>query len=160
MSWRNYLRQPALSLSMLLLLGFVVLCSLQVIVRFVLPIPFSWTEELVSASVIWMTFLGVIAVERRQTHIRVELLDEMLAPKPLAIVYGLFDLTILACLVALVWGGWETLSEISFQRTPALGIPINVLIGVVPLASAVLAVIVARNMLRRTRAAWRAGEPS
>ena len=154
MRLRDYLRQPDLSLSMILLLSFVILCSLQVIVRFLLPIPFSWTEELVSASVIWMTFLGVIAVERRQTHIRVELLDEILPPKPLAVVYGVFDLTILACLIAMIWGGWETLHETSFQKTPALGIPINALIGVVPAASVALALIVVRNTIARFRRAW------
>ena len=152
--WRDLVREPDLTAAKTILLGFIVICSLQVFLRFVLPVPLSWTEELASAFVIWMTFLGIIAVERKGTHIRVELVDEMLPPKAVAVLYGLFDLAILVCLVAIIWGGWETLDETAYQRTPALGIPLNALIAVVPLASMPLAYFVVRNALRRFRAAW------
>ena len=154
MKWRDLARQPDLSIAMTILLGFVIVCSLQVFLRFILPNPLSWTEELASAFVIWMTFLGIIAVERHGTHIRVELIDEILPPKAVAIVYGLFDLAIVGCLVAIIWGGWETLHETAYQRTPALGIPLNFLIAVVPLASVLLAFFVIRNALGRLRRAW------
>ena len=153
MTWRDLLREPDLTAAKTILLGFVIICSLQVFLRFILPVPLSWTEELVSAFVIWMTFLGIIAVERKGTHIRVELIDEFLPAKAVAVIYGLFDLAILACLVAIIWGGWETLHETAYQRTPALGIPLNVLIAIVPLASIPLAYFVVRNALRRFRRA-------
>ena len=154
MKWRDLIREPDLTAAKTILLGFIVICSLQVFLRFILPIPLSWTEELASAFVIWMTFLGIIAVERKGTHIRVELVDEMLPPKAVAVLYGVFDVAILACLVAIIWGGWETLHETAYQRTPALGIPLNALIAVVPLASIPLAYFVVRNALRRFKAAW------
>lgn len=154
MKWRDLIREPDLTAAKTILLGFIVICSLQVFLRFVLPIPLSWTEELASAFVIWMTFLGIIAVERKGTHIRVELVDEMLPSKAVAVLYGVFDVAILACLVAIIWGGWETLHETAYQRTPALGIPLNALIAVVPLASIPLAYFVVRNALRRFKAAW------
>ncbi len=154
MKWRDLIREPDLTAAKTILLGFIVICSLQVFLRFILPIPLSWTEELASAFVIWMTFLGIIAVERKGTHIRVELVDEMLPSKAVAVLYGVFDVAILACLVAIIWGGWETLHETAYQRTPALGIPLNALIAVVPLASIPLAYFVVRNALRRFKAAW------
>ena len=152
--WHDLIREPDLTAAKTILLGFIVICSLQVFLRFILPVPLSWTEELASAFVIWMTFLGIIAVERKGTHIRVELVDEMLPRKAVAVLYGLFDLAILACLVAIIWGGWETLDETAYQRTPALGIPVNALIAVVPLAAIPLAYCVVRNALRRFKAAW------
>ena len=82
--WRDLLREPDLTAAKTILLCFVIICSLQVFLRFILPVPLSWTEELVSAFVIWMTFLGIIAVERKGTHIRVELIDEVLPPKAVA----------------------------------------------------------------------------
>lgn len=154
MNWRDLLREPDVTAAKAILLGFVVICSLQVFLRFVLPVPLSWTEELVSAFVIWMTFLGIIAVERKGTHIRVELIDEILPTKAVAIIYGLFDLAILVCLIAIIWGGWETLHETAYQRTPALGIPLNALIAIVPLVSIPLAYFVVRNALRRFSKAW------
>ena len=154
MRWRDLLRQPDLLAAMTILLGFVIICSLQVFLRFILPVPLSWTEELVSAFVIWMTFLGIIAVERKRSHIRVELLEELLPAKVVAVLYGVFDLAIVTCLLAMIWGGWETLDETAYQRTPALSIPLNALIAVVPLASIALVVIVIRNAIRRFREAW------
>ncbi|NIA68881.1 TRAP transporter small permease subunit [Pelagibius litoralis] len=154
---RELIRQPDLLFSMIIFLGFLVLCSLQVVVRFVLTLPLTWTEELTSALVIWMTFLGIIAVQRRDSQIRVELLDSILPPVPLAIIYGLFDIAVLACLVAIVAGGWTTLEETAYQRTPALGIPLNVLIAVTPMAAAAMAVFVVRNAVRRLRRALGGG---
>ena len=154
MKWRDLLRQPDLLAAMAILLGFVIICSLQVFLRFILPVPLSWTEELVSAFVIWMTFLGIIAVERKKSHIRVELLEELLPAKAVAVLYGVFDLAIVTCLLAMIWGGWETLDETAYQRTPALAIPLNALIAVVPLASIALVIIVIRNAIRRFREAW------
>lgn len=156
---RGMVRQPELLAAMAILLGFLVLCSLQVAVRFVLTLPLTWTEELTSALVIWMTFLGIIAVQRRDSQIRVELLDTLLPPVPLAIVYGLFDVVILIGLIGLVWGGWTTLEETAYQRTPALGIPINALIAVTPLAAIAMSVIVVRNAVRRYRRAVGHGSP-
>lgn len=154
---RDLIRQPDLLFAMIIFLGFLVLCSLQVAVRFVLTLPLTWTEELTSALVIWMTFLGIIAVQRRDSQIRVELLDSLLPPLPLAIVYGLFDIAVLACLVAIVIGGWTTLEETAYQQTPALGIPLNVLIAVTPLAAAAMSIFVLRNAFRRLRRALGGG---
>ena len=154
MKLRRLLKEPDLLISMAFLLGFFIICSLQVVVRFVLTVPLSWTEELVAALVIWMTFFGVIAVERKRSQIRVELLEDLLPPKPVAILYTFFDIAILACLLAIVIGGWHTLAETGYQRTPALGIPINLLIAIVPLASIVLCVIVLRNAWLRLQEAW------
>ncbi len=154
MKLRRLLKEPDLLISMTFLLGFFIICSLQVVVRFVLTVPLSWTEELVAALVIWMTFFGVIAVERKRSQIRVELLEDLLPPKPVAILYTFFDIAILACLLAIVIGGWHTLAETGYQRTPALGIPINSLIAIVPLASIVLCVIVLRNDWVRLQEAW------
>ncbi|MEL6508239.1 MAG: TRAP transporter small permease [Pseudomonadota bacterium] len=154
MKLRRLLKEPDLLISMAFLLGFFIICSLQVVVRFVLTVPLSWTEELVAALVIWMTFFGVIAVERKRSQIRVELLEDLLPPKPVAILYTFFDIAILACLLAIVIGGWHTLAETGYQRTPALGIPINSLIAIVPLASIVLCVIVLRNAWLRLQEAW------
>ncbi|MEL7213732.1 MAG: TRAP transporter small permease subunit [Pseudomonadota bacterium] len=154
MKLRRLFKEPDLLISMAFLLGFFVICSLQVVVRFVLTVPLSWTEELVAALVIWMTFFGVIAVERKRSQIRVELLEDLLPPKPLALLYTAFDVAILACLIAIIIGGWHTISETGYQRTPALGIPINSLVAIVPLASIALLVIVLRNAWQRLREAW------
>lgn len=137
--------------AMTILLGFLLLSALQVLSRFILHLPFTWTEELTAALVIWMTFSGAIAVERSDSQIRVELMENILPPRGVAFLFVLFDLAILVTLAALVVGGWDTLSETSYQKTPALGIPLNLVTSAVPLACFPLAAFVIRNMIRRLR---------
>ncbi|WP_321364191.1 TRAP transporter small permease [uncultured Celeribacter sp.] len=146
---RNWLLHPELVVAMIILLAFLVLCTLQVVTRFILPIPLSWTEELTAALVIWMTLLGAIAVQRTDSHIRVDLMREICSARWVAIIYGLFDFLSLICLGAIVLGGWHTLSETSYQKTPALGISYNLIMSVVPLASIVMAVFLVLNAVRR-----------
>ncbi|EFL88169.1 TRAP transporter small permease [Ahrensia sp. R2A130] len=153
-SGRFYLANIELSIAMAILLGFLILCSLQVVSRFVFSLPFTWTEELTAALVIWMTFLGAIAVERRDSQIRVELVREIFSPRVVAVIYGIFDLMIIACLIAMMIGGYHTLSETSYQKTPALGISFNLITAAVPLAAVPLLFFVVRNGLRRFRDGW------
>ena len=47
----------------------ILTCSLQVLSRFVLASPFSWTEELSRFSFIWWTFFGATYVVRLNGHI-------------------------------------------------------------------------------------------
>ncbi len=153
---RNWWRHPELVAAMLILLMFLGLSTLQVVTRFVMPVPINWTEELTAALVIWMTFLGGIAVERSDSQLRVSLISEIFSAKTVAIVYCLFDIAIIISLCVIVVGGWDTLSETSYQKTPALGISYNLITSIVPLASIALAVVVFINAIRRLRRAWRA----
>lgn len=146
-----YARRPELVASMILLLGFLVLTSMQVVSRFVMDLPFVWTEELTASLVIWMTFLGAAAVQRRDQQVRVELIETMIGPRATAWLYGIYDLFILASLACLVYGGWATLGELEHQRTPALQIPFRYLFLVVPFASAFMTFFVVRNAIRRFR---------
>jgi TRAP-type transport system small permease protein len=141
-------------LSMAILFSFLILCTLQVVSRFIMELPFNWTEELTAALVIWMTFLGAIAVERQDGQIRVKLMDSLLSPKTVAILYAVFDIAIVVTLFAIILGGWHTLSETSYQKTPALSIPLNVITAAVPLAAFPLIWFVIRNMVRRLKSGF------
>jgi len=134
-----------------ILVGFLILCAMQVLSRFLLKLPFNWTEELVAALVIWMTFLGAIAVERRDSQIRVELIETTLPRRLVKVIYAVFDMAIVAALIAIVIGGWHTLFETAYQKTPALGLPLNLVTAIVPISALIMIFVVARNMIRRIR---------
>lgn len=153
---RRWWRHPELVVAMLVLLLFLVLSSLQIVSRFILPMPLTWTEELTAALVIWMTFIGGIAVERANSQLRVSLIAEIFPAKVVAVIYTLFDIAIIGCLIAIIIGGWDTLSETSYQKTPALGISFNFIISIVPLASIVLIPVILFNSVKRLRQSWRA----
>ena len=56
-------------------------CTLQVLSRFVLPHPFSWTEEMARYSFIWWSFFGAAYVVRLNGHLGMDLLIKILPYK-------------------------------------------------------------------------------
>ena len=70
-------------------LAFVIFWSLALIVflqfftRYVLNDSLSWTEEIARYGLMWIVFIGGAMVTRRNTHIAVELLSNVMKPGPL-----------------------------------------------------------------------------
>lgn len=148
-SWRFYLHNPELTASMIILLGFLILTSMQVFSRFVLNLPFDWTEELTASLVIWMTFLGAAAVQKEDTQVRVEIIESILSRNAVNWLYFAFDMCSLCFLLALMYGGWLTLDELAYEKTPALQIPYKYLFAVIPLSSFLMSIYIVRNSIRR-----------
>ena len=70
-------------------LAFVIFWSLAFIVflqfftRYVLNDSLAWTEEIARYALMWVVFIGGAMVTRRNTHIAVELLSNVMKPGPL-----------------------------------------------------------------------------
>jgi len=62
-------------------LAFIVF--LQFFTRYVLNDSLAWTEEIARYGLMWVVFIGGIMVTRRNTHIAVELLSNVMKPGPL-----------------------------------------------------------------------------
>ena len=146
-------RWPEIIAAQIILIAFLGLSSLQVISRYVFDAPMVWTEELSANLLIWMTFLGATAIVRSDSHVRVEVVEELCGPKVAAWLFSIFDLVIIAFLIALVIGGWQLMGQLDFERTPALRIPIAWVIAIVPAASAVMVFYTVLNIVRRMRVA-------
>ena len=56
----------------------IVTCTLQVLSRYVLEHPFSWTEELGRFAFIWWSFLGAAYVVRLNGHLGMDILVKVL----------------------------------------------------------------------------------
>src|SRR6266404_255459 len=73
-------------------LAFVIFWSLAFIVflqfftRYVLNDSLAWTEEIARYGLMWVTFIGGIMVTRRNSHIAVELLSNVMGPSTLRAV--------------------------------------------------------------------------
>ncbi|MGB7940248.1 MAG: TRAP transporter small permease, partial [Pseudolabrys sp.] len=79
------------------LLAFIVF--LQFFTRYVLNDSLSWTEEIARYGLMWVVFIGGAMVTRRNTHIAVELLSNVMKPGPLrAALLALVDFIKLAFL--------------------------------------------------------------
>ena len=62
-------------------LAFIVF--LQFFTRYVLNDSLAWTEEIARYGLMWVVFIGGAMVTRRNTHIAVELLSNVMKPGPL-----------------------------------------------------------------------------
>lgn len=98
----------------------------QVVTRFVLKHPSSWTEELAAILLIWVSLLGAAVAYERGSHLGVDILTVRLGPRGQAVVQAFVALCALAFAGFILVGGGQSLVEVTFkyqQTTPALGIP-------------------------------------
>jgi len=122
-------------------IAMVLLTCWQVLTRYILGNPSSWSEELVSYLFAWMSLFGASLVVGERGHMNIPLLVDRVNPglqKALMIFAE-----VLACffsLVILVYGGVQITSLAMGQMTSSLGVPIGVFYVVLPV-SGVLNVI-------------------
>ena len=116
-------------------LAMTALTCWQVLTRYVLKNPSSWSEELVSYLFAWMALLGASLVAGERGHMNIPLLMDRMGPaarKSLAVFSE-----IVACLFAgiiLVFGGIQITSLAMGQMTSSLGIAIGIFYIVLPLS--------------------------
>src|SRR5216110_372385 len=90
-------------------LAFIVF--LQFFTRYVLNDSLSWTEEIARYGLMWLVFIGGAVVTRRNRHIAVELLANVMKPGPLrATLLAFVDIVKLAFLALLALVSW-TITE-------------------------------------------------
>ena len=106
-----------------LLLVMIAVVSMQVLCR-IFRIKMPWTEEVATYSLIWMTFIGSIAVLIKGEHLTVDLFLLRYSPRQRRIANLFIDLVILVfCATLLVFGIQLCQNPIIINgRTPALAI--------------------------------------
>jgi TRAP-type C4-dicarboxylate transport system permease small subunit len=147
-------RMPEFIIGAGLLVVFVALTVTQVITRYVMNAPLQWTEELAAHLLIWMVFIGAIGVHRRDTHLRVEMLDEWVPPRVVAGIRLVFDFAVLIVLVLMVKSGWDLYQSMRFDKLPALRWPIRNIIIIAPIASAIMAIYSVSHIIGRIKILW------
>ena len=75
-------RHPEDWIAFVLFWGLAFIVFLQFFTRYVLNDSLAWTEEIARYGLIWVTFIGAAMVTRRNSHIAVVLLTELLPPGP------------------------------------------------------------------------------
>ncbi len=112
----------------------VVVTSLQVIYRYVLGAPLSWSEEASRYCFVWIVFLGAVLGLERGVHIGVDIVTNRLPPpfrRSLAIashiLIGLF------CLLV-AYASWPVLEVNMLQTSPALGLQMTYVYVAIPVS--------------------------
>ena len=76
----NALELSIMIFSLILLASMVVSTSLQVLSRYLFPMPISWTEEYSRRAMSWLMFLAAPVAYRKGAQIGVDILVEMFSP--------------------------------------------------------------------------------
>src|SRR5437667_1455977 len=111
-------------------LAFVIFWSLAFIVflqfftRYVLNDSLSWTEEIARYGLMWVVFIGGATVTRRNTHIAVELLANVMKPGPLrSALLAFVDVVKLAFIALLAWLSVTIIERMGIQRMTVIDLP-------------------------------------
>jgi TRAP-type C4-dicarboxylate transport system permease small subunit len=109
----------------------------QVLTRYVLKNPSSWTEELATFLMIWVGLLGASVALNRGAHLGIDYLVTKLSPRK-ALYAALFvfaSITIFSLLVMVVGGGQLVLRTlITKQVSPALGLKMGYVYLAIPIS--------------------------
>ena len=116
-------------------LAMVALTCWQVLTRYVLQNPSSWSEELVSYLFAWMALFGASLVVGERGHMNIPIVVERRGEKGRKFFAIFAELVALVFSgVILVYGGIQITSLAMGQMTSSLGLPIGVFYIILPLS--------------------------
>jgi TRAP-type C4-dicarboxylate transport system permease small subunit len=134
-------------------LAFIVF--LQFFTRYVLNDSLSWTEEIARYGLMWVVFIGGAMVTRRNTHIAVELLSNVMKPGPLrAALLALVDFIKLAFLGLLAFVSLTITERMHLQRMTVFDLPMSYVYAGVAFGCFLMLIRQARNVWRNARIGW------
>lgn len=118
----------------ILLLSMSFLVGLQVVMRYVFHNSLSWSEELARYMFIWLVYVGISYGVKRNRHICIDFVHDILPSKGAAVLSMLADLIFFAFALLAVKYGSNIVSRVVFstQTSPALEIPMWLVYSAVP----------------------------
>lgn len=126
----------------------VILTCWQVITRYLLHNPSTWSEELVGYLFAWASLLGASIVTQERGHMNIPILVEHLGKKGQKILNCLGEvIAFLFSAVILVFGGVQIVSLAMGQMTSSLGVPIGVFYIVLPLCGILNMIFTTLNII-------------
>jgi TRAP-type transport system small permease protein len=146
-----YLSRSLEYLCAALLIVIIATVFVNVVGRYFFNNPFHGSDEVAQFLFLWLSYIGALAALMAGRHYSVSNLVDMLPPMARAAAATISDLIVLAMLLVLVWYGWQLVERLSFQTSPALGIPVYYVYFALPLTSALMALVICAKIVGRIR---------
>ena len=127
----------------------VAVIFVNVVGRYFFHAPLRWSDELAQFLFLWLAYLGALAALMGGRHYSFPNLIDLLPIKGRLAVKTLSDIVVLAMLGILVWTGIRLVDLLQHQRSPALDVPIYYIYAALPLVSALMALVVAYQIVAR-----------
>jgi TRAP-type C4-dicarboxylate transport system permease small subunit len=133
----------------LLLSGMVCLIFAQVVFRYLLNHPLTWTEELSRHFMIWAAFLGAAIAYRKKAHLGVDVLVLQFSPRWQGVMVWFVHLVAILFAGFLVYYGIAIVKKTMHQLSSALGIPMGCIYASIPVGAAILLLFAVEKLLER-----------
>ncbi len=137
-SWLNWASTAydamAMRTATAILIILILLVAAQVVFRYGLNRPITWSEELATYLFAWLIFLGATVSIRRDDAPALHLIVDRLPQRVAVLVRDIADLLALAISVTLLWQGVKACGDLMMQRTPSMQVPMGLPVAVMPLA--------------------------
>ncbi|MBT9385912.1 TRAP transporter small permease [Pseudooceanicola sp. CBS1P-1] len=144
------------TLCCVLLAGMVCILAWQVISRYLLDDPSTFSEEALRYGVIWLSLLGAAYSTGRGSHMAVDLVTGFARGRALLALRCLVPLSLLGFgIVVLGIGGWHGVEIARGQTSAVMRLPMSLIYASLPVSGVLMALYSALNladMLSGTRA--------
>jgi TRAP-type transport system small permease protein len=131
---------------------------LQFFTRYVLNDSVAWTEEIARYGLIWVTFIGAAMVTRRNSHIAVVLLPNVLPAWAARLLLALVDIIMLGFLALLSCFSVLIVQRMQVQRMTVVDLPMSVVYGAVVLGCFLMCFRQLQRVWRNARDGWRSAQ--
>lgn len=133
-------------------LGFIVF--LQFFTRYVLNNSLAWTEEIARYGLMAVVFIGAVMVTRRNSHISVVLLPNLLPPGAARAVLAFVDLVTLAFVGLLAWFSITIVERMQIQRMTVFDVSMAWVYGVIAIGCFCMLLRQAQRVWANARDGW------
>ncbi len=133
------------------LASMVVICFLEVVLRYGLGSSFGWYDEFTGYLLVWLTFLGAVTAQLEEKHIGVGDLAGRFGPRwRRAAAVMTLGLMVLLHVLLLYYGG-QLASRFLTDRAITLPVPMGIIYAVIPLSAALMLVLLVIQLGRLLR---------
>lgn len=113
--------------------------AVQVASRYLFNHSLFWSEEVARYLLVWLTFLGAGAAYYRRAHPGIDLLADRIGPGLRRIKAVVVHLVCLGLFLVMIWQGVVFSHFVRLQISPALSLPMWLVVMAVPVGGAILA---------------------
>jgi TRAP-type C4-dicarboxylate transport system permease small subunit len=149
-------RYPEDWLAFVLFWSLAFIVFLQFFTRYILNDSLAWTEEIARYGLMWVVFVGGAMVTRRNTHIAVELLSNVMKPGPARqVLLALVDVVKLGFLAFLAYVSLTIIERMGIQRMTVFDLSMSWVYAGVSFGCFLMLFRQAMNVWRNARNGWK-----
>ncbi|MFS2139347.1 TRAP transporter large permease subunit [Duganella sp. Dugasp56] len=137
----------------ILLVAEVLLLMLNVICRYLLHEPLSWTDELSSLLFLWLAMLGAVIALRKGQHMCLTTVLGSMRPSRRAFLHTFGDVTVFVFVLLLVVPAWRYVVEERAITTPALEISNGFRVAAIAVGVSLMLALALVRLMERARLA-------